>query len=122
MRFQTARIAPSNMRWTPQAEFTLLFSTPPEAQLADGLFGKQAPDMAHIYFRYPDKANVYLVRGVLRGDLGKVEVNSWRSRDLIDIAETKIQAITIEGKGFKTELVRTSTEAWTMNGKAVDSG
>jgi len=88
--------------------------------LVDGMFGKQAPDMAHIYFRYYDKPGVYLARGILPGDLGGVDVNSWRSHQLIDIPEMKIQAITIQGKNFKTELVRTSTDVWTMNGTIVD--
>jgi hypothetical protein len=89
-------------------------------QLAEGIIGKQAPDFSHIYFRYPEKPNVYLARGLFRGDLGHVEVNYWRSRQLINIPETKIQSILIEGKGFKSELVRVSTDAWTLNGKAID--
>jgi hypothetical protein len=91
-----------------------------KANLAEGIFGKQAPDMAHLYFRYADKPNVYLARGLIRGDLGRIEVNYWRSRQLIDIPETKIQHIVVEGKGFRTELVRVSTDAWTLNGKPVD--
>jgi len=91
-------------------------------RLAEGVIGKQAPDFSHIYFRYPDKPNVYLARGLFRGDLGHVELNYWRSRQLIDIPETKIQSIMIEGKGLKTELVRVSTDAWTLNGKPVEPG
>src|ERR1019366_6859501 len=90
--------------------------------LAAGLFGKQAPDMVHIYFRYPDKPNVYLGRGVMRGDLGHAEVNYWRDRHLLDIPEMKIQSVRIEGKGFSTEVVKTSTDSWSVNGKAVDPG
>ncbi len=93
-----------------------------EVKGGEGIFGKQAPDFAHIYFRYPDKPNVYLARGIIRGELGNVEVNSWRSRQLIDVPETKIQGITLEGKGFKTELVRTSTDVWTLNGKIIETG
>jgi len=91
-----------------------------QSNLAEGIFGKQAPDISHIYFRYVDKPNVYLARGMIRGDLGRVELNFWRSRQLIDIPETKIQNIVIEGKGFKTELVRVSTDVWTLNGKSID--
>lgn len=91
-------------------------------KMAEGLFGKQAPDMAHIYFRYLDKPNVYIGRGVIRGDLGRAAVAYWRSRRLIDIPEAKFQSITTEGPGFKTELVRTSTDVWTMNGKVVETG
>jgi len=93
-----------------------------ETKLAEGLFGKQAPDFAHIYFRYPDKPNVYLASGMIRGELGGIDVNAWRNHQLLDIPETKIQAITIEGEGFTTELVRTSTNVWTMNGKVIDTG
>ncbi len=39
--------------------------------LGEGIFGKQAPDYAHIYFRYPDKASVYLARGLIRRGFGK---------------------------------------------------
>jgi hypothetical protein len=38
----------------------------------------------------------------------------------LDIAENKIQGILIAGKGFETDLVRVSTEAWTMGGKPAD--
>jgi len=89
-------------------------------RLVQGLFGKQAPDMAHIYFRYPDKPNVYLGRGVIRGDLGRAEVNFWRDRHLLDIPEAKIQSVRIDGKGFSTEVVKTSTDSWSVNGKPVD--
>jgi hypothetical protein len=92
------------------------------ARLAEGIIGKQAPDFSHIYFRYSDKPNVYLARGLFRGDLGHMETNYWRSRQLIDIPETKIQRIVMEGKGFRTELIRVSTDAWTLNGKPVESG
>jgi hypothetical protein len=93
-----------------------------QTSLGEGIFGKQAPDFAHIYFRYPDKPDVYLARGLIRGDLGRIEPNYWRSRQLIDIPETKIEAIMIEGKGFKTDLVRTGTDTWTLNGQSADSG
>lgn len=98
---------------------TLLSKT---ATLADGVFGKQAPDFTHIYFRFPDKPSIYLARGVIRGELGRPAVNDWRSRQLIDMPETKIQGILMEGPGFKTELVRTSTDVWTLNGKIVETG
>jgi hypothetical protein len=95
---------------------------PSGSQSVEGVFGKQSPDISHIYFRYPDQPNVYLARGIMRGDLGTADVNSWRSRQLMDLPETKIQAITIEGKGYKTELVRMSTDSWTLNGKEVEPG
>jgi hypothetical protein len=92
------------------------------ATLAEGIFGKQAPDFTHLYFRYPDKPNVFLARGLVKGDLGRLEVNYWRSRQLIDIPEAKIQHIVMDAKGFKTDLVRTSTDAWSVNGKPADPG
>jgi hypothetical protein len=48
-------------------------------KLAEGLFGKQSPDSSHIYFRYLDKPNVYLVRGIIRGELGPVDIQGWRT-------------------------------------------
>jgi hypothetical protein len=89
--------------------------------LAEGVFGKQAPDFMHSYFRFPDQPVVYLARGVLPGDLGRTEANYWRSRQILDIGEAKIQGIAIEGKGFKTTLVRISTDTWTVNGKTVEA-
>jgi len=94
----------------------------PSSTLADGIFGKQAPDFTHIYFRFPDKPSIYLARGIIRGELGRPIVNDWRSRRLIDLPETKIQAILMEGSGFKTDLVRASSDVWTMNGKVVETG
>jgi len=93
-----------------------------QTTLGEGIFGKQAPDLAHIYFRYPDRPNVYLARGLIRGDLGRVEPNFWRSRQLIDIPETKVEGILIEAKSFKTDLVRTGTDTWTLNGQPADAG
>ncbi len=50
-------------------------------KLAEGIFGKQAPDYSHIYFRYPDKPNVYLARGLFRGELGQPDPDSWRKKE-----------------------------------------
>jgi hypothetical protein len=93
-----------------------------QTNLAEGIFGKQAPDFAHIYFRYTDKPNVYLARGLIRGDLGRIEPNYWRSRQLIDMPEAKVEGILIETKSFKTDLVRTGTDTWTMNGEPAEVG
>jgi hypothetical protein len=93
-----------------------------ESPLAEGIFGKQAPDFNHIYFRYSDKPNVYLARDLIRGELGTADLNSWRSRQLVTIPETQIQGILIEGNGFKSDLVRVSTDNWNLNGKAVEPG
>ena len=89
--------------------------------LADGIFGKQAPDFIHIYFRFPDKPSVYLARGIIRGDFGRPLVNDWRSHDLIRVPEAQVQSISIEGKGFKTSLAR-SSDTWTLNGEKIDPG
>jgi len=48
---------------------------------AKGIFGKQAADYAHIYFRYPDKPNVYLARGLMRGELGQPDPDSWIKKE-----------------------------------------
>jgi hypothetical protein len=93
-----------------------------QAILGEGIFGKQAPDFAHIYFRYSDKPDVFLARGLIRGDLGRADQNFWRSRQLIDIAEAKVQSIFIQGPGFKTDLVRISSDSWTLNGEPAESG
>ena len=49
--------------------------------LAEGIMGKQAPDFAHSYFRFPHQPNVYLAHGVLPGDLGKAEPHYWLRRE-----------------------------------------
>jgi len=49
--------------------------------LVEGIFGKQAPDFTHSYFRFPRQLSVYIPRGVLPGDLGKPEHNHWLSRE-----------------------------------------
>ena len=90
--------------------------------LAEGILGKQAPDFAHSYFRFPNQPNVYLARGVLPGDVGTPAASAWRRRDLIRMGESNIQAILIERQGLKTDLVRTSTDTWTLNGKALPPG
>ncbi len=88
--------------------------------LADGIFGKQAPDFTHIYFRFTDKPAVYLARNLIRGELGGgATVSAWRSRDLVSIPEAQIQTISIENKGSKLDLVR-SSDTWTRNGEKVD--
>ena len=95
-------------------------SGPKNEKPAEGLFGKQAPDFNHIYFRFPDKPNVYLARGIIRGELGGATVNAWRSRQLMTLPEAKIKTIVMAGKGYKTDLVRTSTDVWTLKGKIID--
>ena len=54
------------------------------ALLADGVFGKQAMDATHIYFRFPDQPKVYLARGFYRGDLGGADFSGWRTHDPLD--------------------------------------
>jgi len=105
---------------TPELGYRVRLLNAQGGVLAEGIFGKQAPDYGHVYFRYPDKPEVYLARGVVRGDLGRLEQNIWRSRQLIDIPETKIENIVIEGKGFKSDLVRVSTDVWMLNGQPAD--
>jgi hypothetical protein len=46
--------------------------------LADGLFGKMTPDTSHLYFRFPDKPQVYLARGIRRYELGEVRPAGWQ--------------------------------------------
>jgi hypothetical protein len=89
--------------------------------LAEGFFGKQAPDYTHIYFRFPNKPTVYLARGVILGDLGGSHINDWRNRSLLEIPDAQIQSIRIEGKGYNSDLMR-SSDTWTLNGQKIDPG
>lgn len=90
------------------------------APVVAGIFGKQAPNFRHIYYR-PDQAkDVYLASGLYRGDLGVVDPLSWRSRLLIDIPEGLVKSFRVEKKGAPAkEYVQVSTSAWTLNGKPV---
>jgi len=44
---------------------------------ADGIFGKQAPDFTHIYFRFVDQPKVYLATGLYRGELSPGNPADW---------------------------------------------
>jgi len=88
--------------------------------LADGVFGKQAPDFTHIYFRYDDRPNVYLAGGLIRGELGEPGLAYWRDKNLISMAEPDVQSVVIQGPDFKTSLARAGTAAWTLDGKPID--
>jgi len=46
--------------------------------LADGLFGKQAPDFTHLYFRFADRPQVYLASGLFRGELNPGRPEDWK--------------------------------------------
>lgn len=84
-----------------------------------GIFGKQAPDFSHFYFRFPDHTTIYLARGAIRGELGTPEVKFWLNPDLLNLAEDTVQTVRMEGPGFKTLLER-SSNTWSVNGKKVD--
>lgn len=90
--------------------------------LAEGVFGKQAEDFRHSYFRFPQESHVYLARGVLSGDLGRSEASYWRDKQLLDIPEDKIQSIEINGPAFKTFLVSPKKDVWTLNQKPLPPG
>ena len=45
--------------------------------IADGIFGKQAPDFNHIYCRYADNPTVYLASGLYRGELMPGNPSDW---------------------------------------------
>lgn len=89
--------------------------------LAEGMFGQQAPDDQHVYFKYMDSPRIYLARGVIVSDFGAALVREWRSRTLFELPEASVTAVTVQGKGFKTALLR-SSDTWTMNGKRIESG
>jgi hypothetical protein len=89
------------------------------ARSAEGLFGKQAPDFAHLYFKFIDKPQIYLARGAIRGELGEANVKAWRDRALLNVTEDQILTLYIEGPGFKTPLAR-SSDTWSLNGKPID--
>lgn len=97
----------------------VLLSNAVKTSLGDGIFGKQAPDFTHLYFRYPDRPLVYLARGLIRGDL-QVSLNAWRSHDVVPYAEAEMQSITFEKLGSKIQLNR-SSETWKVNGKPANA-
>jgi len=87
--------------------------------LADGIFGKQAPDYSHIYFRFPDQNTVYLARGILRGELGGTTLEEWRSRDIVTAAEPDFRAIQVD-KGGSHFTFEHSSDTWTLDGRKID--
>ncbi len=89
--------------------------------VGSGVFGKMAQDMTHIFFRAPDAKDVYLARGLYRTEFGVIDPTAWRDRHLVMIPETEIKQITVESRGRKTDWVRVSTGAWTLNGKTMSA-
>lgn len=110
----------SDFEVTPASGTRVTLATKSGARLGEGIFGKQAPDFAHIYFKFPDKPDVFLARGMIRGDLGSVDLNAWRNREIWNIPDNQIQNIEIEGPGFKTSLAR-SSDTWSSHGEKLDS-
>jgi hypothetical protein len=88
--------------------------------LADGIFGKQAEDATHIYFRYADQPAVYLARGLLRGELGGADLTGWRNHALVSMSEDQIQTVHIQTQGDQA-LLQKSSETWTVNGAPADT-
>ena len=91
------------------------------SHVSQGLFGKQAPDYNHIYFRYPDQPAIYLAHSVGRGELGEPGLDSWRDRTIVNVVEDQILTLVIDGPGYKTALAR-SSDTWSMNGTVVEPG
>jgi hypothetical protein len=87
--------------------------------VADGIFGKQAPDFTHIYFRYPDSPTVYLASGVVRGELDPVAKN-WRNHDVVSITEAEMQSIQVQ-QGDKAWALQRSSGTWMLDGKPADT-
>jgi hypothetical protein len=92
---------------------------PGNSKLAEGIFGKQAPDGVHVYFKFPDAPAVRLARGAFRGELGNNDLRAWRDRAILTFVESQALSLVIEGPGFKTALAR-SSDTWSSNGKVVD--
>jgi len=109
----------SDFEMNPESATVIMAYGKDHAVLAGGVFGKQADDFNHIYFRYPDKPAIYLAHGLIRGELGEPELNSWRDRTLLTFGEDQVVMLVIHGPGFKTALAR-SSDTWSVNGKIVD--
>ena len=90
------------------------------AALVDGVFGKQASDALHIYFRYADRPTVYLARGLFRDDLVGADLNGWRSHALTTASEDAVTAFKIATRHGAAE-VRQSSPTWTVNGQPADA-
>lgn len=88
--------------------------------LVDGFFGKQAPDMAHLYFRFADGPTVYLARGLFKGELGGADVSGWRSHEVMAISEGQITGVEIRTKSFVTTLTK-SSDTWTLGHLPADA-
>jgi len=63
--------------------------------LSSGVFGKQAPDFTHLYFKFADRPQIYLARGIIRGELGGADSLKGRSHQLMVLPKTAIKEITM---------------------------
>jgi|GEM_PF-3267141 len=71
-------------------------------KILDGIFGKMA-DYEHVYFRFPDKKDIYLVFGPATWMLER-DVKAWRERAIVKVERVDIEKITIIRPSDKTEL------------------
>ena len=109
----------SDFDMNPESATVIMAYGKNHAVLIGGVFGKQAADFNHVYFRYPDKPAIYLAHGLIRGELGEADLNSWRDRAVLNLAEDQVMTLQINGPGFKTALAR-SSDTWSLNGHIVD--
>lgn len=85
------------------------------SSLADGLFGKQASDFTHIYFKFPNRPSIYLMQGVIRGDLGGTDMKAWQNKDLLTFPGSDIDAVLIETPKSRVYLVHKASDTWLCN-------
>jgi|GEM_PF-2151459 len=91
-----------------------------KALLVDGIFGKQAMDAVHVYFRYVDQPAIYLGRGLFVTDLGGTDLIGWRNHHLPTLAENQVERFSIKGRTFSTQ-VEKSSASWLVNGQLADA-
>jgi hypothetical protein len=86
---------------------------------AEFLFGKMAPDFAHIYMRLPPSPAVHLAAGMRRADLDR-PVQQWRDRRLVVLGPSEeIDAVRSSAPTGAFEL-RKSSDGWLADGRAAD--
>ncbi len=83
------------------------------------VLGKPLAGMAQGYVRFPEKPNVFLASGMVRGWFASLALKNWRSRVLWALKDDPIVSILIETPTSRTYLLK-SSNTWTCNGQAAD--
>ena len=69
------------------------------------IFGKMAPDYAHIYLRFPDTEEVYLATSLKRYEL-KADPLQWEDKTILSFAKEELQEVELGDSGKSLKVVK----------------